>query len=226
MPPRAGRALCLALLLAAGAAPVRGDSACAPWPGDFSPLPDVADPDPLRARWARLRADETVERASALEREDRIEANRMWQRALCLDPQSAAARAGVERTRPQVIVTRASEIASDLRAPDAAPRLGDIEASLERAERLMRAARFGDARSELRRVRLRLDAVEDASAPRTARVRLEVLEATSFVAFGDEAAARSSFERALRVDPALELDPRSTPRKVRRVFDAVREATP
>jgi hypothetical protein len=150
----------------------------------------------------------------------------MWQRALCLDPQSAAARAGVERTRPQVIVTRASEIASDLRAPDAAPRLGDIEASLERAERLMRAARFGDARSELRRVRLRLDAVEDASAPRTARVRLEVLEATSFVAFGDEAAARSSFERALRVDPALELDPRSTPRKVRRVFDAVREATP
>lgn len=225
------RALGAALLLVLAAARVQAALDCAPAPGDFAPLPTVSDPDPLRARWARQQADLAAERARELESQSRVDANRIWQRVLCLDPQSEAARAGADRTRPQVVVTRPAEIASDLRdasppRPAArAPVVPDLDAALDRAEQLLRDARFADARSELRRLRPRLA----AGGGREQRVRLEVLEATTLLAFGDEPAARTSLERALRADPQLELDARSTPRKVQRAFDAVRagrEASP
>ncbi|RIK91372.1 MAG: hypothetical protein DCC71_25100, partial [Proteobacteria bacterium] len=91
-------------MLLLGAMPAHAERACAPWPGEFDPLPTVSDADPLRARWARLRAEQLAARAEELEPQDPVEANRLWQRVLCLDPGSASAHTGIERSRPAVVL--------------------------------------------------------------------------------------------------------------------------
>jgi hypothetical protein len=189
----------------------------------------VADPDPLRARWARWRAEQVARLAARMEPRDRVEANRLWQRVLCLDPGDATALQGVERTRPRVVLPAAEPPPAAPLAPRprstaaAAPRTerAGPGAELGRAEEMIRDARFDDALAELDRLRPRV-----ARAERPAEsARLEVLAATAQVAFGDEAAARASLARALRADPSLALDARSTPPKLLRVFEAARSAS-
>jgi hypothetical protein len=224
------------LLFALVASPVRAPAqeACAPWPGEFSPLPTVNDSDPLRARWATLRADQLAQRAAQLEERDRIEANGTWQRVLCFAPEAAAARAGVERTRSSAVLLApepprqaaprapASVAARATRVPPPKSKSGParFDEPLRRAEQLIRTARFDEALAELEALRPQVDATP--GAPANERIRLELMAAMAHVAFGDEAAARASCERALRSDPALALDAHSTPPKLMRVFEAAR----
>jgi hypothetical protein len=226
----------VAFAVAAGlAVPGVARATCPAWPGEFDPLPTVADSDPLRARWARLRADQLAARAAPLEQTDPIEANRLWERVLCLDPGSANARAGVDRSR----ATAVSRAADPLPAP--APRVAaaparaavpakpkprprpSFDAPLGRAEELIRSARFDAALGEIDRLRPRIEAARDGVAARE-RVRLEVLAATAHIAFGDERAARESFARALAADPGFAPDARSTPPKLLRVYEEARSA--
>jgi hypothetical protein len=245
-----------AILLIAGLAPAaRGEDTCTPWPGEIQPLPRVDDADPLHARWARMRADRLAQQALALEGPNRVEANRLWQRVLCLDPASASARAGVERTRPRVVLqlpAPARPKAPAASRPAASPRrpappgpvtaakapeperqpalreeVARLDASLARVEEQLRTARFDEALSDLSALRGRIGEVDDALPIGEQRVRLEVLSATAHVAYGDEGAARASLRRALEVDPALDLDAARTPPKLRRALDAARrEAQP
>jgi hypothetical protein len=204
----------LAVVLLSGAGRA-ADEDCVPWPGEFSPLPTVHDPDPFAARWAQLRGQALAQRARDLEDADRVEANRLWRRVLCLDPESDSARAGVERTRPQV-VRRGDTLATLV--------LAELDSSLARAERLIFDARFRDAMEELAALRARLEELGTSPELADRRVRLEVLAATALVAFGDEGAARERLEHALAADPGLRLDAGSTPPKLRRAFEAVRLA--
>ena len=93
-----------------------------------------------------------------------------------------------------------------------------LDARLRTADELLRTARFDEALAETERARPDLAALEARSGPGTEasaqRVRLEVLAATACIALGREEAARQSFERALRADADLELDPARTPPKV------------
>jgi hypothetical protein len=73
---------------------------CPPWPGEPRPLPQLSDPDPLRARWAELRAAELVLRAERLEATAPVAAYQTWRRVLCVAPEDPVARAGAQRTRP------------------------------------------------------------------------------------------------------------------------------
>ncbi len=73
---------------------------CAPWPGEPHPLPRVGEGDPLRARWAELRARELAQHAKALEASAPVAAHRAWRHLLCLDPGDESARDGALRTLP------------------------------------------------------------------------------------------------------------------------------
>lgn len=249
----------VALIAFAAAAPAAGaqtaspSADCVSWAGEFDPLPTVADSDPLRARWARMRVDQLSQLAVRAEAQDLAEANRLWRRVQCLEPDSEAAQAGVDRTLPNVAAKppasdgAAKPPASNVAARPASPsgavpaqddassastkratartqarprpprakQAASVAAPLERTEQLIRDARFGDALGEIERLR------PEAVRP-TERARLEVLAATAQVAFGDEAAARASIERALRAEPALALDARTTSPKLLRVLDEAR----
>jgi hypothetical protein len=73
---------------------------CAPWSGEIEPLPSVSDPDPLRAAWARLRAEQLAETARDLEPRSRALAHRLWRHASCLDPERADVVHALARTAP------------------------------------------------------------------------------------------------------------------------------
>jgi len=94
---RAGLLLALGLL----AAPTThaAESRCNPWPGEPDPLPTVASRDPAQARWAELRLAELVARAQLAEANDPVESQRLWRRALCVDPANQPAWLGLGRTR-------------------------------------------------------------------------------------------------------------------------------
>lgn len=92
-----------------------------------------------------------------------------------------------------------------------------VDVQLHTADELVRTARFDEALAETERARPALAELE-ATSGRDAvrRVRLEVLSATASIALGREEAAQQSFERALRADADLELDPaRTSPKVVR-----------
>ena len=101
------------------------------------------------------------------------------------------------------------------------PELHPIAELIETAEEELRAARFEEALHSAKAAE-RLLASIDARSASTHRARLEVARATAQLAYGNEVEARRSLERALRADPRLELDPESTPRKLRRLFVRVR----
>jgi hypothetical protein len=88
--------LCGTLAASAGAA----SDLCAPWGGEIEPLPSVSDPDPLRAAWARLRAEQLAEAARDLEPRSRALAHRVWRHASCLDPERLDLVHALARTPP------------------------------------------------------------------------------------------------------------------------------
>jgi tetratricopeptide (TPR) repeat protein len=100
-------------------------------------------------------------------------------------------------------------------------RTNEIVALLERCEAELRAARFEQALASAGEVRARIDAREGA-ADAASRIRLEIASATVYVALGQHDAALESLERALAIDPSLELDPALTSPKVLAVFRAAR----
>jgi len=73
---------------------------CASWAGEIEPLPSVSDPDPLRAAWAKIRADQLAEAAWKLEPHSRVFANRVWRHASCLDPDRLDFVHALSRTAP------------------------------------------------------------------------------------------------------------------------------
>src|SRR5262245_50796209 len=123
---RASRGLAHAVAgaLMLGAAPLlrAADSeVCAPWPGELSPLPSVAAPDPFAARWARLRFGELTALASSIAATDPSAAYRIWQHARCLAPQDASVEQALAQLAPARDVVLAPVVARPAPAPAPAP---------------------------------------------------------------------------------------------------------
>ena len=252
MPHAATAGAVLSALLVLAAVPARAAVApCPPWPGEPDPLPDVADADPVGARWAELRAFELTRLAREVEDTDRDAARRLWRHVACLDPASPEAREGLHRTgavrvvRPELVDDPASPRAPaetpaaavarlarvSLRAPvpmlAAGPspaQRANVEVLVTRAESVLQAARFREALDAAGLARETLAALPDApSWTRLQRTRIAVVAGTAEVALGRHDAARARFAQARSLDPQLELDPLRTSPKVMRVF---REAAP
>lgn len=243
LPPRplAALAATLALVFAALAPRTALAEECEAWPGEFSPLPTVDSTDPFAAHWAQLRVRELSGLAAELEPSDRIEAHRLWQRILCLDPDDEAALAGIVRTEPQVVVQQSTlseptakddtPSSSPPEAPAAnsgriggPPTLGSLDRDLARTQELIFDARFRDSLQAVDDVRRSLRGTVPAPEVRQRLAAFEILAATAWVALREDEEARASFERALAQDPALELDRSTTPPKVQRAFRATRSS--
>jgi tetratricopeptide (TPR) repeat protein len=250
---RAWRVVAAMLVLGAPslALPSRGaEERCASWPGEPQPLPNAADADPIRARWAELRAAEVAALAQAAEATAPVESHRLWRRVLCLDPELDLAWQGLGRTRPvqvhrppvgwgrptpPAVADAWTALDAPVRiareAPSAPPRssreararreLAEVERLLAQGDASLRAARFAQALEHAATARRRLEG--SSSEARALRVRADVLAATAQVALGEEEAARQSFARALAADPGLRLDPLATSPKVMRVLEAARQ---
>jgi hypothetical protein len=191
--------------------------ACAPWPGEPSPLPRVDHPDPFLARWAQLRVQELARVTVELELIDPSGANETREHLRCLDPSRELARPEHLRTT-EVAETPPVSSRPGLRVPDWSP----IDAKIEAAEALVQGARFRQALETANQIRPTLASIEDAPGASLRRTQIEVLSATAQIALGRHQAAHESFERALAADPKLELDAGSTSPKIRRVFETVR----
>jgi len=127
----AGSALlrwCLVAALLAPASLGAQASDCVAWPGEPRPLPQVDDHDPLRARWAGLRAQQLARRAKDLETVAPMAAHQAWRRVLCLDPAEERALAGALRSLP--LLVHRPEIRIELDAAPSAPDT-DVWASLD-----------------------------------------------------------------------------------------------
>ncbi len=96
--------------------------------------------------------------------------------------------------------------------------LRDASEQIAGAEKALREARFELAIEWVERGRRELE----GQGPAGQRATLEVLAATAEIALGREAAARQSLGRALRVEPALSLDPTRHSPKLVRLFEEVR----
>lgn len=86
-------------LLLGAVAPAAAEP-CVSWPGEPAPLPRREDADPVRARWAELRAAELEDRARMLEAVDPVAAHRLWRRLACFEPDPGTLAAALVRTRP------------------------------------------------------------------------------------------------------------------------------
>ncbi len=246
-------ALCVGVLLALGPAlapPGRAAAAsCRPWPGEPAPLPSVADPDPVRARWALLRSRELEQRARELEGGSPAAAQRLWARLECLGVRSEAAEEGLRRSRRlRVHRLRAGadatagsgdpwqRLADPVSLPASPPPLSperlaqrqgllaEIDVLLEATQAHTRAARFEEGLRSAAEARERLDAMRWEDDLLRRWVRLDIAQATIEVALGREQEARESARRALSRNPALRLDPESTSPKVIRVFESARRS--
>jgi hypothetical protein len=99
--------------------------------------------------------------------------------------------------------------------------LAAADGLLDQAETLLRQARFEEALDRAAKARAVLPRTGGAPL-RARRARAEVVTGTAEVALGREGEARATFERAVRTDPSLTLDPAQTSPKVLRAFDAAR----
>jgi hypothetical protein len=99
--------------------------------------------------------------------------------------------------------------------PRAAARVESIEA-------LVSSARFREAVERAPGLRKAVLGMAPSPRSRQLLVRTELAAGTAMLALGQESNATLCFLRALRIDPTLALDG-STPPKVRRSFDALRE---
>ncbi len=231
------------------AAPAETGAGCAPWPGEPASLPAAASDDPFLGRWISLRVRELAAEATAAEAAAPARAHRFWQHALCLDPGSPEAEQGAQRTRPirvhrpVVVAVRTAQareteagfsqlgepirvVSVPVQRPPApqppAPDWKRLDTALDTAEARLRDADFETALASAERLRRDLGKTPPATGLGERKARAELVAATAEIALGREDAARRSFERALAANPALDLDPATTPPKVRRAFEAVR----
>jgi tetratricopeptide (TPR) repeat protein len=223
---RAGVPLATLTVVLLAAMPVAAQDTCRPWTGEVSPLPTSRSRDALAARWAVLRASELARLAEAIEDVQPATAYHIWRHVECLDPDSSAAgqraaalRATVSyRDRPFVILPKPPR--AERRVFSFAP----LDRGLAQAEELLNSARFQRATEVVEPLRSDLSA-RFPSPERDARLaRLETIAATAWIALGDLDSARDAFARALDADPSLELDPATTPPKIRRLLTEVRDA--
>ena len=225
--------ICAATAVAFAAAtllPVPGLTAeepvCQPWPGELSPLPSTESGNAFEARWATLRASELERLAKALEANQPGLAQPLWTHVRCLDPRNANAEQRAQALRPQIAFSPRPFVIRPKPAAVAAKRpadLGPIDRALSEAESELNQARFARAVELTEQTRRELEGRSDSPDLRERRARLEVIAATALVALGRSEDAGDSFARALRADPQLELDPSSTPPKIRRLFLQIRE---
>ena len=230
-------ALAAALGLAAAAPPVA--AACEAWPGEPDPLPTVTDVDALRAEWASLRGRELTALAERFERRDDPRSLALWQHLLCLDPENAAARAGVARSaavrvhRPPLGAGPADSagegwargaLTAPLGLPGASPPNQQLLAEVRELDEQVRRARFDRALERAAALRRRVSALPPSSDRAGLLVETEVLAATAELALGRPRQAEASLGRALDVYPGLELDPAKTSPKVLRALEAARAA--
>jgi len=159
------------------------EPACEAWPGEVSPLPVVSDSDRVNARWAKLRAAELAKLAAPLETIATVDAQRLWRHVLCLDPESAEAKGGVQRTLPSR-VHRLAVLPGSPMVTAPAPDLASALATLGRPLRLA-APRAAPA----------VAAEPPAQAPR--------LTAESFRAADHELAQAETLNRQARFEEAL-----------------------
>jgi hypothetical protein len=99
----------------------------------------------------------------------------------------------------------------------------ELDRRLEAISQAVAEAHFQSALSLAQSTRSELDALaptDPQAAPRLAR--LELLAATAEVALGRDARARACLVRALRADPALELDASDTTPKLLRLLPEAR----
>ncbi len=237
--------LALWLALAAATMPGPGLAAnCDPWPGEPTPLPELDDPDRLRAEWAALRVRELAEVAARIEPDDPLRAGQLWRRLLCLDPANDEALAGVLRSRtvrvhrPPLVDAAVATPAGDpwdaldaplgVRARSAtvasapAADWGALRSEVATLEQQVRAARFDEALATAPTVRSRLSRAPAGRARAELISQAEVLTATAELAVGRGEAAQASLRRALAADPELALDPTTTSPKVLRALESAR----
>lgn len=132
LPPEKRLASCLALaiLLAAGVASAGADEGCQAWPGEPSPLPTTASPDPVAARWAELRVWELTRLARQAEEANRDTAYRLWFHIACLQPDSPDAREGLHLTSRVRVFRPALIDEAPARRPERARNAGQAIARL------------------------------------------------------------------------------------------------
>ncbi len=219
-------ALGAAAVLLPALASTAQEQACQAWPGELSPLPSTESGNTFEARWATLRASELERLAKALEANQPGLAQPLWAHVRCLDPRNAKAEERVQALRPQIAFSPRPFVIRPkpaVAAPKKPLDLGPIDRALSEAESELNQARFARAVELTEQTRRELEGRSDSPDLRDRRARLEVIAATALVALGRSEDAGESFARALRADPELELDPNSTPPKIRRLFQQIRE---
>ncbi len=138
----------------------------------------------------------------------------VWTPVAAQTPETAAhvPDPGAGRTLPGAVAPR--ELPAD-------PRLPALDRRSAEVERLLARAHFRTALGLARKTLAGLDESGDALHPDPRRARLEVMAATAEIALGRRDGARESLARALRADPALELDASEVSPKV---LELLREA--
>lgn len=125
------------------------------------------------------------------------------------------------RTRWLLLVLCCAAASAEARDP-----LTDLDRRLEQIGQAVAEAHFSSALSLAQDTRAELDALAPSDPQATPRrARLELLAATAEVALGRDSRARDCLVRALRADPALELDAGvTTPKLLRLLPEARRQA--
>ncbi len=138
-------------------------------------------------------------------------------------PGPAVTGAALEADVPGPAVVAAAPPVAEPALPEPSP-LDAVDVVLADAQRLIDQARFRSALELLPQVVRASEELPAEQARRDRVARAELLAGTAQIALGQEGAAQEHFRRALRAQPGLELGA-STPPKVRRAFEAVRNGT-
>ncbi len=102
--------------------------------------------------------------------------------------------------------------------------IDSIQAQLDALETQLKRARFHEVLGSADRLRRELEGAARWTPLTSELVRLELMTATSEVALSRVTDASRTLERALTLDSNLELDPRQSPPKLRRLLARVRDA--
>jgi hypothetical protein len=224
-PPRQARFEAVVIASLTIAAASAEAATCDAWPGEPAPLPTLDDPDPLRAEWANLRAQELAQVARSFEAEDplrvlRSQAVRVHRPPLLPEPFDAAR----GRDPWESLGAPIGMAGGDARQKANLAELRKLRSAVGALEKQVRAARFSEAMAMVPALRKQLAAAPAGSTRNSLIAQAEVLAATAELALGRATGAEASLHRALDANPRLRLDPATTPRKVQRALEVVRES--